>query len=210
MTESETAPPLEATRSPRSQAQPTGIWWLQYPAGEIEPPGPSRIEGTYPSDGLFYFARLPDRWLLASLCYSEFHQAVDHFVMWEHFLARELAAEWASQLAATRPDLTFRTLWAELARLPLAFPRGRVRYRLGERSDTPGVFAVTHGGDFPEEEQRSRKLVERCFWIEGRARWDCEEPERCRADQRDAMRELLGLEETWPAVESSSESAGHA
>lgn len=36
------------------------------------------------------------------------------------------------------------------------------------------------------------------------------EPERCRADQRDAMRELLGLEETWPAVESSSESAGHA
>lgn len=89
-------------------------------------------DGTYPTDGLFYCVRLPDRWLLASLFYSEFWQAVDHFVMWEYYLAKELAAAWAKRLVTARPDLDHRTLRQELSKLPLAFPRGRVRYQLGE------------------------------------------------------------------------------
>lgn len=186
-----------------SQVRPSGVWWLQLPAGDIELAGQSRIEDTYPTDGLFYCVRLPDQWLLASLLYSEFWQAVDHFVMWEHFVAKELAAAWVKRLATARPSLSYLTLHEELSKLPLAFHRGRVQYQLGEASDVPGVFNVYHGKDFPAGTDMSRALVERCFWVQGRARWVFEEHEQCRASQRDAMRVLLGLTETWSAVEAA-------
>lgn len=190
------APSVKSQTRP-SQVRPSGVWWLQLPAGDIELAGRSRIEDTYPTDGLFYCVRLPDQWLLAALFYSEFWQAVDHFVMWEHYLEKDLAAAWAKRLATARPDLDYRTLRQELSKLPLAFPRGRVRYQLGEESDVPGTFKVYHGNDFPEVTGISRALVERCFWIQGRARWVFEEHEQCKASERDAIRELLGLKETW-------------
>lgn len=71
---------------------------------------------------------------------------------------------------------------------------------LEKLSDEPGIFNVYHGNDFPAETDMSRALVERCFWIQGRARWVFEEHEQCRASERDAMRGLLGLTETGSAV----------
>ena len=155
-------------------------------------PKPPAAKPSGGSEGIFYLVRLPSDWRAQAVRAGEFPvEDFGHADYWEQTLAALLARDWQPALAGE-----FRTVAAcreELLPLVYAFPRGRV-VRQGSK------FAVYHGNNLEPFMQCDRKAIETCFGIQGRATWVFDEHEQCVAHDRDRMREVLGLKETWPAV----------
>lgn len=142
------------------------------------------------TEGIFYLACFPTGWRILPQPFDR-QTEFGHSELWEQSVVDSLAKDWHTTLSAA-----FRTreqLRAELLPLVYAFPRGRI-VRLARR------FVVYHGDNLQPFMRRTRQDIERCFGIEGRAMWTFDEHEQCVADDRDRMRELLGLKTTWPAA----------
>ena len=155
-------------------------------------PKPPAAKASGGTEGIYYLVRLPSGWRVQAVRAEEFPvEDFGHADYWEQTLASLLAREWQPAVAGE-----FRTVAAcceELLPLVYAFPRGRV-VRQGSK------FAVYHGNNLESFMQCDRKAIEACFGIQGRAKWVLDEHEQCVAHDRDRMREVLGLKETWPAA----------
>ncbi len=143
----------------------------------------SLSESASATDGIYYAMRAPSGWTLFAYRFDEFPE-IDHSELWETHVAPILALRWAPSAKAAK-------LEAELASFPYAFPRGRVS-RSGNR------FLVSHGGDLPASITKS--AVMRAFSLPPNTPWELDNHEICAEIDRDAVRRLLKLKETWPAT----------
>ena len=144
------------------------------------------------TEGIFYLVPYPQGWRILPVCGDQFPMAdFGHADYWEEVVADILAKKWQPTVSKEFP--TSEQLREELLPLVYAFPRGRV-VALGKK------FAVYHGDNLASFMQCDRKAIEACFGIQGHATWELDEHEQCVAHDRDRVRELLRLKETWPAV----------
>jgi len=140
-----------------------------------------------PSEGIYYITRGPDGWLLTVRCFTA-NEDFSHGDFWEEELARRVAVQWAKRLRCAAVDLVSR-----LRLLTYAFPRGRV-------TKVDGKFLIRHGKNLLPFMRVSRKEIERAFGISGRCQWELDEHEQCLKEDKEAIRDWLGIEEDWPAV----------
>lgn len=152
-----------------------------------KPPAAKQPHGT---EGIFYVVPFPIEWCVMPHCFAE-QTDFGHTDLWEESVVQFLVKDWHLEVYETFP--THDQLRAELLPLVYAFPRGRV-VRQGSK------FIVYHGNNLQPFMKRSRRDIESCFKIEGRATWVFDEHEQCVAHDRDRMREVLGLKKTWPAA----------
>jgi hypothetical protein len=143
------------------------------------------IESVTPTEGVYYVIRRPEGWELFSYRFDEFPET-DHSEAWETFVAPVLAHVWQDKIR--KPA---RYIENALILASYAFPRGRVS------QTTPGKFVVLHGED---QDKVSPKRIEQAFSISGRAKWEFDIHEQCQKEDRDAVRQLLGIKENWRAV----------
>ncbi len=148
-------------------------------------------EDLTPSDGIFYVIRYPKGWTLFAYRYDEYPDTIDHSELWTEYCAPILAHNWAAPLK--RP---VRALEKAIAQHTYGFPRGRVSRN--HRSK----FTVHFGNDFLKL-GISKNTVERAFTLNGVCKWERDEHEQCQKDDREALRSLFKLKETWPAVGAS-------
>ncbi len=153
-------------------------------------PKPPAAKAPCGTEGIFYVVPFPIEWCVMP---ERFAQQTDfgHTDLWEQTVVKFLVKDWHLEVYETFP--TRDQLRAELLPLVYAFPRGRV-VRQGSK------FIVYHGNNVEPFMQASRRDIETCFDIQGRAKWEFDEHEQCVAHDRDRMREVLGLKETWPAA----------
>ena len=162
-----------------------------FAASQRKPPA-AKAKPPVGSEGIFYLVRYPQGWRFLPVRVDQFPMAdFDHADFWEECLAHVLAEKWQPEVFQKFP--TVEQLRDELLPLAYAFPRGRV-VSLGR------TFAVYHGDNLAAFMQSDRKAIETGFDIQGNVQWEFDEHEQCVAQDRDRMRELLGLKETWPAV----------
>jgi len=135
------------------------------------------------SDGIFYTAFTPQGWQLFGLRFTDFEEQ-DHTQYWETEVAPILAHMW--QKAGKRVKES------QLIPHVYGFPRGRIG-RQGMK------YVVYTGNDLGGKGMPSKPSIETYFGVIG-ARWESDEHERCQKEDRDALRALLGIKHTWPAV----------
>lgn len=141
------------------------------------------VEAQSPSEGLYYLVLTPTGWEPYSYRFDEFPE-LDHPELWEDYVAPVLAHRWAAKLK--RPASV---LEKNLAYHPFAFPRGRVGGK---------PWKVFHGKDTPKG--ISRALIQRLFTLPPSTKWELDDHEQCQKVDRDDVRALLNIRETWPAV----------
>lgn len=93
-----------------------------------------------------------------------------------------------------RRPATESQLASELRLCEYGFPRGRI-VRQATR------YVVLHGNDLEPFMRIKRTTIEALFGISGCARWCEDEHEHCLADDKQAVREILGIEEDWRHTE---------
>jgi hypothetical protein len=142
------------------------------------------------TEGIFYLVPFPNQWCVMP---EPFAQQTDfgHTDLWEQTVVKVLVKDWHLEVCKAFP--TRDQLRAELLPLVYAFPRGRV-VRQGSK------FIVYHGDNFASFMGKTRQDVESCFHIQRRAKWVFDEHEQCVVQDRDRIRAVLRLKETWPAV----------
>ena len=144
------------------------------------------------TEGHFYLVRYPQGWRYLPVRVELFPvEDFDHADFWEEVLAPVMAEKWHPEVS--QRFTTVEQLRDELLPLAHAFPHGRV-VSMGR------TFAVYHGDNLAAFMQSDRKAIETGFDIQGNVQWEFDEHEQCVAHDRDRVRELLGLKETWPAV----------
>ena len=176
------------------------------------------VEGiSEPSDGIYYCCRAPEGWILLSYRYEDRKDCVDHIDYWPE-VAKILANKWARKISESddvknlaakflalrqakgspKADMIYR----KIKDLPYAFPRGRVTYLDLFKDNTEKKYSIQHGNDF-KVTGITRSRIEDEFQIAGDCEWQLDSHEKCMADERDQIRSLLGIKETWPAVRHS-------
>ena len=139
--------------------------------------------------GVYYVVRYPRGWKLYPLQEGVFGD-YRHVEGWRRFMAPELASAWASILGANQNQLE-----QQLLPLHLAFPRGRI-----ERAAAAREFTVFQADDLLPTGV-SRATVEQAFGLGSeRVNWTIDEHERCRTDQKNAIRQILGITEDWASA----------
>lgn len=103
-------------------------------------------------------------------------------------MADLVAVQWAKTLRWSATDVL-----QEIRLLTYAFPRGRVS-RVGNR------YFVLHGADLTTSMKISKRMIEQPFGIAGNCSWHLDEHEHCQADDKEQMRDILGIKEDWDAV----------
>jgi hypothetical protein len=141
-----------------------------------------------PSAGIYYCLRNPDGWEAFSYRFDEYPEC-DHSELWESYCAPILAQRWSARLKKPAAQLE-----RQLSMHSYAFPRGRV----ARPHESKAAMTVMHGGDTPKG--ISSSTINRLFSLSAATKWVRDEHERCQADDRDAVRSILKLTETWPAV----------
>jgi len=142
------------------------------------------------SEGIFYLIALFREWAIMPVRFDQ-QSEFGHTDFWEQSVVDHLVTQWHSKVINTFPAPA--ELRAALLPLVYAFPRGRV-VRQGDQ------FTVYHGNNLKPFMKMSRRFIEGDFGIQGRATWVFDEHEQCVAHDRDQMREVLGLKQTWPAA----------
>ena len=142
------------------------------------------------SEGIFYLIALFREWAIMPVRFDQ-QSEFGHTDFWEQSVVDHLVTQWHSKVINTFPAPA--ELRAALLPLVYAFPRGRV-VRQGDQ------FTVYHGNNLKPFMKMSRRFIEGDFGIQGRATWVFDEHEQCVAADRDRMREVLGLKQTWPAA----------
>lgn len=145
----------------------------------------SLVEDFTPSEGIYYCVRNPDGWSPFSYRFDEYPE-IDHFEFWEEYVSPVLAARWARVLKQHPAGLQLK-----LSNLVYGFPRGRV-------SQFNHKFKVLHGNDMPGSV--SRNSINRLFSLPSSVSWESDDHERCQIADRDGLRRLLKLAETWKAT----------
>lgn len=143
-----------------------------------------RQENLEPSEGAYYVVRYPLGWDIYAVRASEWG-VMDHSDLWAELVVPHVAGAWSKPLKTPAKALE------KALRLHVyGFPRGRV-------SGAGGRYKVLYGGD---AKILSKPRLERAFQITGKAVWERDVHEQCQVDDRDAIRHILRLKETWPAV----------
>ena len=164
------------------------------PFASRKPPA-SKRKPPVGSEGIFYLVRWPEGWSFRPFRVDWFPiEDFSHAEFWEELLAGFMAERWQPEVS--QRFTTVEQLRDALLPLAYAFPRGRV-------VSLARSYAVYHGDNLAAFMQSDRKAIESGFDIQGNVQWEFDEHEQCVAQDRDRMRELLGLEETWPAVSLS-------
>lgn len=149
-----------------------------------------------PSEGIFYVIYMPAGWSLFSCRLDEYGDN-DHSQFWVDYVAPELSRAWAAPLKKTPSFLE-----TALADHVYGFPRGRISKGSSGRSRG---HLVLHGGDFTEL-GISTAAVERAFSLQGVAKWECDEHERCQKEDQTALCQILKMgKPTWPAANMEDE-----
>lgn len=143
-------------------------------------------ENLKPAEGIYYYVPFPRRWEIFAIRFDEWGDDMDHTALWEELLLPHFAAEWSRAL-----NVPAGVLERKLRLHPYGIPRGRIGRGAGR------VWLVLHGGD---AKGLSESKVESAFQIRRLARWERDAHEQCQQADRDAVREMLDLDETWPAV----------
>lgn len=146
-------------------------------------------ESSEPSEGIYYVVRTPTGWEAHSYRYDEF-PLIDHTEFWESYVVPVLAHKW-SKIAGIKP----RELEAALNMYPYAFPRGRV----SDARYAGKGYIVNHGKDLPVGVSKS--TINRLFSLPPTTPWDFDNHEQCSVNDRDEVRRLLCIKDTWPAVD---------
>jgi hypothetical protein len=141
-----------------------------------------------PSMGIYYVAPMNRGWQVMTCRYSDGGEEIDHTKFWERHVCRRLAGLWS-----TRVTISFNSLSKLLKEHPYGFPRGRVVCDGAE-------YMVYHGSNIPKGSMVTRGQIEAIFGIKGKAKWITDDHERCLIADKMAIRDLLALEEDWPAV----------
>jgi len=159
-----------------------------------------------PSEGIFYYLRVPEGWILYSYRYAD-REPLDHTDVWPE-VARIVASRWSRKVtesddvkALTAKFMALRqgkgggssdAIYSKIKDLPYAFPRGRVM----EVADSE--FAVKHGNN-AKSTSVSRTQVETDFGIAGKCKWELDLHEQVLQSERDEIRQILGIKDSWPA-----------
>ena len=99
--------------------------------------------------------------------------------VWNEYLADYIAEAWGVPVAAVK------RFWR-------AFPRGRVE------QTHPGEFTIYHGNDLQPFMNVNRKRIISAFELGNQNITWCVDPnETCKSEQRDAIRQILGIAEEW-------------
>ena len=139
-----------------------------------------------PREGIYYVIRWPAGW---ELVVNRFKQDTDtsHPVWFESTLAPKLAQVWAVKLGISREEIEER-----IKNLPYAFPRGRVV--VGE--DESFIY---NGADLTPDMKVKKFMVEEAFDITGLFYWKFDEHEQCLWEDKENIRQFLGIKEDWKA-----------
>ena len=104
-----------------------------------------------------------------------------------------MASLWARKLGRKEEFLA-----QTLVNLPFAFPRGRIQHEDG--------WKVYHGFQDLMKFPVARQWVEAAFGLrEVQPKWEFLEHEQAWDQQEDKARQLLGIEESWPAANTDPE-----
>ena len=160
-----------------------------------------------PSEGIFYYCRVPSGWILLGYRYAE-RRPADHVEYWPE-VARIVAGRWCSTVtesddvkALAAKFMALRqgkgakssdAVYKKIVDLPYAFPRGRVS------EVEEGEYVVQTGNDW-KKTGISKAQVEKLFGIEGKCSWQLDRHEQCLAGERDEIISALGIkDQPWPA-----------
>lgn len=139
-----------------------------------------------PSDGIYYCILSPNgTWNLSSYRFDEMPEK-DHDKYWEDFVAPLVAYQWAARLKRD-PEQLAQALQSNY----FGFPRGRI-------GKDGGRFFVRHGNDTPVG--ITKEQIRRAFTLPTSAEWEFDTHERCQPEDRDIIRRLLRLKQTWSAT----------
>ena len=144
-----------------------------------------------PTSGPFYAVRVPRRWVVIAFRDDEFRGEPGHAELW---IGENGLAAWLSKVWALHVQCSKERLFGVLEDCCYAFPRGRV-------VEQGGRFRVLHGADLASRMRVTHRRVESLFGLGKRTSWRFDEHECCLRCDMEAARGLLGLEETWAAVE---------
>lgn len=140
-------------------------------------------ESLDPSDGLFYCVRFPEGWELYSIRVDDFGEMV-HPDVWEELVSPLVATKWSRVLKVSAPELL-----REVREYCYGFPRGRVVKNIPEGQRI-------YSSEIPK--QIPRDSIERAFGLTN-PKWMRDLHEVPLKYERDALRKLLKIKETWDA-----------
>jgi hypothetical protein len=141
-----------------------------------------------PTTGIFYVIRYPEGWEVVASRHDEYPDD-GHPDFWRRAaVTAMLAQRWHKAL-----DLPSDELSEDLRKYDYGFPRGRIA-KVGKQ------YCVYYGKDIQPYMKISRKMVERLFNIEGKARWVFDEHEQCLKSDKEEVQRLLRIKEDWPSV----------
>ena len=136
-------------------------------------------EASNKSEGIYYIACINGKWKVEAFRTDQYGD-IDHVRIWEEHLAPYLARIFK----LNEED-------ASLLKLSYAgFPRGRV-VKIGKK------YLIYHGKDYKKLVRKDEILAP--FGITD-AKFEFDDHERAIMEHRDTIRQLLNLNETWPAV----------
>ncbi len=141
------------------------------------------VEAANPSEGIYYCLRNPDGWAPFPYRFDEYPR-IDHATFWAEYIVPVLAMRWSRAL-----NVPAKRLESGLELAAHGFPRGRVMRNVA------GRYVVLHGDGMPRSIRR--KTIDRLFSLPRDTKWEPDSEERCQVEQRDVIRGLLRLKETW-------------
>ncbi len=165
-------------------------------------------EAIPPQPGCYYIVRLPQEWALLYFGENRFGEH-GHSHFWENQIAEWLWGKWTDIIGRHRSDDPCgesgprrRGVPAALMN-PYAFPRGRIVRTKG--NGRGGRFLLLHGRDAWDQDGSaikpfglSRQVALSYFGLtDGTCRSEYDEHERVIKEERDEIRTLLKIEETW-------------
>ena len=141
--------------------------------------GMKRKHASNKSDGIYYIVYIDGRWKVEAFRTDQYGD-VDHLRMWEEYLAPYFAE-------------TFKLNEEEASLLKLSyagFPRGRI-VKIGIK------YVVYHGNNYKKFVSKDEILAP--FGLAD-AEFKFDDHERAIMENRDTIRQLLNIKETWVAV----------
>jgi hypothetical protein len=171
-----------------------------------------------PSCGVFYVVKVHEQWQVMAYRYADLDEEIDHSAFWERYVVGRLLPSWTKDVADPFADIPEKIiddperlesylqkrsakyravkgipLTRELKKYPYGFPRGRVAH-------VQGAYRVYHGSDIPHSSKIKRNFIEVMFGIKGKAKWIEDDHEHCLLADKEAVRDILAIEEDWEAV----------
>lgn len=171
-----------------------------------------------PSCGVFYVVKSHGQWQVMAYRYADLDEEIDHSAFWERYVVGRLPPAWTTDVADPFADIPEKIiddperlerylqkrsakhraekeipLTKQLKKHPYGFPRGRV-------ACVHGAYRVYHGSDIPNSSKIKRDFIEVMFGIKGKAKWIEDDHEHCLMADKEAVRDLLAIEEDWEAV----------